>query len=162
MVRTSAALFIPGAESLVLSLISYFAGTALMDQTLPSDFSPAMRAVLLGQLVLVLTTMGLHLVIAIMDKSQFVLPSVGIIPAPSSDQVAGSSSREAAERSNLLMLISERTDYRCHMKALCMHTLLSSNTTDKARFFPRRYALGTADVLLMCGYVYVYQLTSNK
>lgn len=104
MVRTSSALFIPGAEALVLSMGFYFAASALMDQTMPSDFSPAMRSVLFSQLLLVLLSMSAHLVLAVVDKSQFVLPKAEPTEAAAAAEGGGAAA--------LLALISQRMDYR--------------------------------------------------
>ncbi len=120
MVRASAALFIPAAESLLLVLIFYFAASALMDQTMQSDFSPAMRSVLLSQLLLTLLTTTIHLIVAIVDKSHLVLPDAkygGDQPVEEGTDV---------HRRNLAMLISQRTDYRFVMlRNLCLFQILT-------------------------------------
>jgi hypothetical protein len=114
MARTSAALFVPGVENLVLSLCGFFAMVALMDQIMPSDFSPSMRSVLLSQLLLVLVTMCAHLAISLLDRSRFVLASsssspAAFVPAASTDDA------DEAARKKLVALISQRTDYRLAM-----------------------------------------------
>jgi hypothetical protein len=110
MPRSSSSLFIPAAESLVLSLVGYFFMVAVMDQLMPSDFSPAMRSVLLSQLVLIVLTITAHMVISAVDKSLHVLDT-GNGPKTQSD----GGSEDEISRQKLMLIISKRISYRYSM-----------------------------------------------
>lgn len=70
MARTSAAMFIPLFESLILSLICYFAMYAFFSSTVAADFTPCMRAMLFCSLVLNVGTGFLELAISAAQKSE--------------------------------------------------------------------------------------------
>lgn len=73
MARTSAALFIPLFESLVLSLICYFAMYAFFSSTVAADFSPSMRSFLFCSLGLNIGTGFLVLCISAAQKSEYIV-----------------------------------------------------------------------------------------
>jgi hypothetical protein len=117
MAKASSALFIPLAESLFLVLVFYFAASAAMDQTMKSDFSPAMRSMLFSQLILIVATIAVHLVVAIADKSQFVLPDASV--GEGGDDFQQNLTRDEymdahlkRMRNDLKSLISQRVDFR--------------------------------------------------
>ena len=70
MVRSSASLFLPGAESLLLSVLVYPFITSFMQQSMASDFSPLLRSILWSQLVLVVAAMLSHMLVAAVDRSR--------------------------------------------------------------------------------------------
>jgi hypothetical protein len=129
MPKTSSALFVPLAESLFLVLVFYFAASAVMDQTMPADFTPAMRSMLFSQLLLVLVTTFMHFVIAMADRSQFVLPEADAVDADDSQKNMTYEDRRdiywEKMRKDLKILVSQRMDYRCVCVCVCLQVARS-------------------------------------
>ncbi len=65
------------AENLVTSAILYPVLVGIMDIVMPSDFSPAMRAAMLSQVILVCTTMVILLGVSVFDRSALVMQKAG-------------------------------------------------------------------------------------
>ena len=101
MVRSSASLFLPLLETLVLTVAAYPLLASLMDQTMPDDFSPVMRAVLVAQLVLAIACALGHLALGFMDRTSF------IVPAAEAEQAEGK-----GNRNRVLEILSKRLGYR--------------------------------------------------
>ena len=115
MPRSSSSLFIPAAESLVLSLVGYFFMVAAMDQLMPSDFSPAMRSALLSQLVLIVLTIAAHLIVSVVDKSLHVIDTGSGQKTQPVQATADGASESEISRQKLMLIISKRVSYRYSM-----------------------------------------------
>ena len=103
LVRSSASLFLPLLETLVLTAGAYPLLASLMDQTMPDDFSPVMRGVLVAQLVLVIACALGHLALGFMDRTSLIVPEAGAeVPE----------GKGAAPRERVLEILSKRISYR--------------------------------------------------
>lgn len=75
MGKTTAALFVPVCESLLLSLICCFLLHAFFSSLVPADYAPATRAAITSTLIINICNVTVHVIVAALRRTSDILPA---------------------------------------------------------------------------------------